>query len=181
MLKDLDGLSNPAIPGHTFGNLIDPFTISSPAELLRSLHFMGADGAKDPAGPLGDCEDATVESASSRAERKSRAHSQLHLPALYGTSSGVIFEGDIDSEASDYLKRVRVEVKLEVVSRSFAIVHIDHMETPLAHFNKIRKAFRGPDRRLAMPLQSPHSPPTDTQQPCCRNWVDPDLEMRSRN
>lgn len=102
---------------------------------------------------------------------------QVRLRAISG---GVISGENIDAEASDYFERLRVEVKLEVVPRSFAIVHVGHKEAPLAHFGKTFKAFHGPDRLLATPLQSPYSPPQDTSEPCRRNRFEPDLKMRSR-
>ncbi len=57
---------------------------------------------------------------------------------LCGTSAGVAFGRDIDSITSDYFKRMRVEVKLKVISRSFAIIHIGHEKAALALFSKLR-------------------------------------------
>ena len=98
---------------------------------------------------------------------------------LHGPSSGVVFRGDVDSQASDYFERVRVEVEPKVVSGSFSIIHVGRKKSPLAHFVKTRKALRGSDSRLAAPLQGPQPPATDAHEPRCWNGIERDFEMRS--
>ncbi|MCX2181012.1 hypothetical protein KV205_10770 [Streptomyces sp. SKN60] len=75
---------------------------------------------------------------------------------------------------------MRIEVETKGVSRSFAIVHLGHKKAAFAHFVKTRKAFYGPDDRLATPLHGSHPAPKDTPNPWRRNGVEPDIEMRSR-
>lgn len=99
---------------------------------------------------------------------------------LCGTSDGVISGGDADPDASDHFERVRIEVELKPVSRSFAVVHVAHKKAPLAHFGKTRKAFRGPGDRPAAPLRGCHPAAQDAPKPRHRNGVEPDVEMRSR-
>ncbi|MFB7053258.1 hypothetical protein ACFCXT_08960 [Streptomyces vinaceus] len=76
----------------------------------------------------------------------------IAYPSLFGIDYGASFGGDVDSETSDYFKRVRVEVEPKKASSPFAIVYVGHKKASLAHFGKARKAFFGADSRLASPL-----------------------------
>ncbi|WP_158710136.1 hypothetical protein [Streptomyces katrae] len=84
-------LKNKAAPANTNRNYNSRGALNRRvARPCTTATYRGPTGT-DPVGPLGSCEDATVDNASFRAERKSRAH--LRLPAPYtgpvmGTSSG---------------------------------------------------------------------------------------------